>query len=151
MMSSIRTARPSDIQSVLTLWLASDAEPTHTDDSESLNVLLATDPESLVVAEDGTDVVGSVIAAWDGWRGSIYRLVVSPSHRRQGLAVRLLAHAETRLITVGAVRLQAIVVETEPLAVGFWKATDWEQQVERLRFVQRLRFAEPELSRPTGR
>ena len=136
MISAIRTARPSDIQSVLTLWIGSDAEPTHTDDSKGLDVLLANDPEALVVAEDGTDIVGSVIAAWDGWRGSIYRLVVSPSHRRQGLAARLLAHAETRLITVGAVRLQAIVVESDPLAVGFWKATGWEQQVECLRFVK---------------
>jgi ribosomal protein S18 acetylase RimI-like enzyme len=134
--SAIRTARPSDIQSVLTLWIESDAEPTHTDDSKGLNVLLANDPEALVVAQDGTDIVGSVIAAWDGWRGSIHRLVVSPSHRRQGLAARLLAHAEARLITVGAVRLQAIVVEADPLAVGFWKATGWEQQVERLRFVK---------------
>ena len=136
MISAIRTARPSDIQSVLTLWIESDAEPTHTDDSKGLNMLLANDPEALVVAEEGTDIVGSVIAAWDGWRGSIYRLVVSPSHRRQGVAARLLAHAETRLITVGAVRLQAIVVETDPLAAGFWKATSWEQQVERLRFVK---------------
>ena len=136
MISAIRTARPSDIQSVLTLWIESDAEPTHTDDSKGLNVLLANDPEALMVAEDGTDIVGSVIAAWDGWRGSIYRLVVTPSHRRQGVAARLLAHAESRLVTVGAVRLQAIVVETEPLAVGFWTATGWERQVERLRFVK---------------
>jgi ribosomal protein S18 acetylase RimI-like enzyme len=135
MISAIRTARPSDIQSVLTLWIEAGAEPTHTDDSKGLDVLLASDPEALVVAVDGTDIVGSVIAAWDGWRGSIYRLVVSPSHRRQGVAALLLAHAETRLITAGAVRLQAIVVETDPLAVGFWKATGWEQQVERLRFV----------------
>jgi len=136
MISAIRTARPSDIQSVLTLWIESDAEPTHTDDSKGLNVLLANDPEALVVAEDGTDIVGSVIAAWDGWRGSIYRLVVSPSHRRQGLAARLLTHAESRLMAVGAVRLQAIVVETDPSAVGFWMATGWERQVERLRFVK---------------
>ena len=135
MIPTIRPARPADIQSVLTLWIESDAEPPHTDDAEFLHALMAEDPEALVVAEDGTDIVGSVIAAWDGWRGSILRLVVSPTHRRQGLAVRLLAHAETRLSTVGAVRLQAIVVETDPVAVGFWTATGWEQQVERLRFV----------------
>ena len=98
-------------------------------------MLLANDPEALAVAVDGTDIVGSVIAGWDGWRGSIYRLVVAPSHRRLGLGSQLLAHAEARLTAVGAVRLQAVVVETDPLAVGFWNATGWEQQVERLRFV----------------
>jgi ribosomal protein S18 acetylase RimI-like enzyme len=77
-----------------------------------------------------------VIAAWDGWRGSIYRLVVAPSHQRQGLARRLVGHAETRLSAVGARRLQAIVVETEDRAVGFWTAVDWERQTERLRFVK---------------
>ena len=136
MASTIRTARPSDVESVLSLWTDSDAEPTHTDDSEGLNTLLANDPEALAVAVDGTDIVGSVIAGWDGWRGSIYRLVVSPSHRRLGLASQLLAYAEARLTSVGAVRLQAIVVETDLLAVGFWNATGWEEQVERLRFVR---------------
>jgi ribosomal protein S18 acetylase RimI-like enzyme len=135
MTPSIRTGRPSDVESVLSLWRASDAEPTHTDDSGGLGSLLAHDPDALLVAEDGADLVGSVIAAWDGWRGSIYRLVVSPSHRRQGLAGRLLSRAEDRLTSIGAVRLQAIVVETEPMAVGFWDTTAWEHQVDRLRFV----------------
>ena len=136
MTSTIRTGQTSDVESVLSLWMESDAEPTHTDDSQSLIALLAEDPDALIVAVDGALVVGSVIAAWDGWRGSIYRLVVSPSHRRNGLATRLLASAETRLAKIGAVRLQAIVVETDPVAAGFWKATGWDQQVERLRFVQ---------------
>ena len=135
MIPTIRTARPADVESVLSLWTDADAEPTHTDDAEGLNMLLANDPEALAVAVDGTDIVGSVIAGWDGWRGSIYRLVVAPSHRRLGLGSQLLAHAEARLTAVGAVRLQAVVVETDPLAVGFWNATGWERQVERLRFV----------------
>jgi ribosomal protein S18 acetylase RimI-like enzyme len=136
MTSTIRTGHLSDVGSVLSLWTESDAEPTHTDDLESLSTLLASDPDALVVTVDGTEIVGSVIAAWDGWRGSIYRLVVSPSHRRQGLASQLLTHAEARLTMVGGVRLQAIVVETDAQAAGFWKATGWDQQVERLRFVK---------------
>ena len=135
MASTIRSGRRSDVDSVLLLWSQSGAEPTHTDDSESLVRLLANDPDALILAEDGAELVGSVIAAWDGWRGSVYRLVVAPSHRRQGLASRLLARAEAHLASVGAVRLQAIAVESDPAAVGFWGATGWERQVERLRFV----------------
>jgi hypothetical protein len=40
------------------------------------------------------------------------------------------------LAEAGAVRLQAIVVETDRRATGFWRSTDWEQQAERLRFVK---------------
>ena len=106
------------------------------DNPESLSALLAHDPRALIVAELGDRIVGSVIAAWDGWRGSVYRLAVSPSHRRQGLAGQLLLRAEERLAERGAVRLQAMVVESDQPAVGFWRNSGWEQQIERLRFVK---------------
>src|SRR5271168_1142728 len=106
---SLRTGQLSDVESVLRFWVASAAEPTHTDDVGSLTALVAGDPSALIVAEADGSIVGSVIAAWDGWRGSVYRLVVAPSHRRRGLGRQLLGAAEARLGAVGAVRLQAIV------------------------------------------
>ncbi len=133
---TIRPCRPSDVELVLRLWVESEAEPSHTDDADSLGRLITHDPSALIVAEDDGRLVGTVIAAWDGWRGSIYRLVVAPSHRRHGLGSRLLDEAEARLVATGAVRLQAIVVETQSVATGFWHASDWEQQRHRLRYVK---------------
>ncbi len=127
MAPSLRQGRRSDIDRVLALWVGADAEPTHTDNAGSLLALIEHDGSALLVAEDGDVVVGSVIAGWDGWRGSVYRLVVAPTHRRQGLATRLLAAAESHLASVGAVRLQAVVVDTEVPATGFWTASRWEQ------------------------
>jgi ribosomal protein S18 acetylase RimI-like enzyme len=103
---------------------------------ESLRLLLGRDPASLLVAEANGNVIGSVIAAWDGWRGSLYRLAVAPSHRRLGIGRQLVRAAEERLGEVGARRLQAIVVESDPQAAAFWRASGWEEQVERLRFVK---------------
>jgi hypothetical protein len=37
---------------------------------------------------------------------------------------------------MGAVRLQAIVVEADAQAAGFWQNSGWEQQTARLRFVK---------------
>ena len=136
MSPAVRAARVEDIPAVLALWRDADAEPSHTDDVESLERLIAHDPGSLMVAEVDGRIVGTVIAGWDGWRGSIYRLVVAPSHRRAGLGRRLVGAAERRLSAAGATRLQAIVVETDGQATGFWRASGWEQQAERLRFVK---------------
>jgi ribosomal protein S18 acetylase RimI-like enzyme len=136
MTCSIRTGQLSDVEPVLALWSAAEAEPTHTDTAEHLDQLISHDPLALIVAEDDGTLVGTVIAGWDGWRGSIYRLVITPSHRRLGLGSRLLEAAESRLASVGAVRLQAIVVETESVATAFWEASTWEQQSQRLRFVK---------------
>jgi ribosomal protein S18 acetylase RimI-like enzyme len=134
--ATLRPGRPLDLTPVLALWGASEAEPTHTDDIDSLQRLIRRDPGALLVAEVDGELVGTVIAAWDGWRGSVYRLVVSPAHRRRGLARKLLAAAEERLASVGAVRLQAVVVETDARAVGFWWTSGWERQSARLRFVR---------------
>lgn len=132
----IRVARRGDIPVVLSLWREAQAHPTVTDDAEGLAHLLAHDPGALLLAEQSGTVVGSVIASWDGWRGSIYRLAVAPGHRRRGVGGRLLHAAEDRLAGVGARRLQAIVVETDLPARGFWDRSGWERQVERLRYVR---------------
>jgi len=136
MTATIRVARSGDVSAVLALWREAEVEPSHTDDERSITALIAHDAKALIVAEAGGRVVGSVIAAWDGWRGSIYRLAVAPGHRRQGLGDRLVLEAERRLAEIGAARLQAIVVVTDAVATGFWRAGGWEEQVERLRFVK---------------
>jgi ribosomal protein S18 acetylase RimI-like enzyme len=135
-MASLRVATRADAPAVLALWREAEAEPSHTDDLESVRRLLVRDPASLIVAETNDKLVGSVIAAWDGWRGSIYRLVVAPSHRRRGLGRELVRVAEERLTAAGSVRMQAVVVETDPQTVAFWRANGWEEQAERLRFVK---------------
>jgi ribosomal protein S18 acetylase RimI-like enzyme len=123
-----------DIPGVLAFWETS-AQPTSTDSIEALRGLLARDPGALIVAVADGRIVGSVIAGWDGWRGSVYRLAVAPDHRRHGLARSLLRAAEDRLAGLGAHRLHAIVVGTESHAVAFWRATDWEHQRGQLRYV----------------
>jgi ribosomal protein S18 acetylase RimI-like enzyme len=99
----IRPAHSEDIEEVLALWSDAEAEPTHTDNAASLQLLLRHDPGSLLVSELDGRVVGTVISGWDGWRGSIYRLVVHPRHRRQGLARQLPSEAESRLTKLGSI------------------------------------------------
>jgi ribosomal protein S18 acetylase RimI-like enzyme len=134
MSTDIRVAVPDDIPGVLALWRAS-AAPTSTDTADALTGLLGRDPGALVVAESSGQVVGTVIAGWDGWRGSIYRLAVAPAHRRSGLGGRLLREAEHRLRALGARRMHAIVVGSDARAVAFWESTDWEHQSGQLRYA----------------
>jgi len=133
--AAICIAGAGDLPAILDLWKRAGTEPGHTDDIESLTKLIAHEPGALLIAVEDETIAGSVIAAWDGWRGSIYRLAVAPSHQRRGLGTVLVNAAVKRLRTLGAVRLQAIVVETDLQATGFWRASDWSEQVARLRFT----------------
>ena len=132
----VHNATEDDIASVLDLWAAAGSLPTVTDSPDGLARLLAADPQALLVAELGGVIVGSLIAAWDGWRGSFYRLAVSPEHRRKGLATVLLREGERRLRERGAVRLTAIVADDEAGVTGFWQAAGYERQKHRARFVR---------------
>lgn len=135
-MVAIRSAGLADVAGILELWRDADVVPGHTDDVAGLEQLIRHDPCATLVAESGGRIIGSVIAAWDGWRGSVYRLAVAAPHRRTGLGRRLVAEAERRLEAAGARRLQAVVVESDPGATGFWRATGWDQQIARVRFVK---------------
>ena len=131
----IRPAVDDDIDAVLALWERAAARTT-TDDADAVAALLGHDAGALLVAEDSGEIVGSVIAGWDGWRGSIYRLSVAPSQRRQGLGRQLLAAAEDRLQDLGVRRMHAIVVGADDRAVAFWQTSEWEHQGGQLRFVR---------------
>ena len=133
---TIRSADEKDIPSVLDLWVVAGSVPSVSDSPEGLARLLAADPRALLVAELDGVLVGSLIAAWDGWRGSFYRLAVSPEHRRKGLATMLVREGERRLRERGAVRLTAIVADEEAGAMAFWRAVGYERQQHRARFVR---------------
>ena len=135
-MTSFRPATVGELPAILALWTEAEAEPTRTDDTASLARLIAHDPGAIIVAEENERIIGSIIAGWDGWRGSLYRLAVAPGHRRHGVGRRLVSEAATRLASLGALRLQAIVVASDAEATEFWRTSGWEEQVERLRFVK---------------
>lgn len=133
----IRTASESDFDAVLALWRSAGSPPSPSDSHGGLAGLLASDPGALLLAESNNSVIGSLIAAWDGWRGSFYRLAVHPDHRRLGIGTALLQAGERRLTDCGAMRLTAIVVADDPRAMGFWQAGEFELQEHRARFVKR--------------
>jgi ribosomal protein S18 acetylase RimI-like enzyme len=133
---TIRRATEDDIASVLDLWAAAGSLPSVSDSPRGLAGLLAADPQALLIAELEGVLAGSLIAAWDGWRGSFYRLAVMPEHRRKGLATMLLREGERSLRERGAVRLTAIVVEDEAGAMSFWQAAGYTRQRDRARFVR---------------
>jgi|SRR5580700_11329603 ribosomal protein S18 acetylase RimI-like enzyme len=85
-MPVVRTGQLDDASAVLELWsLARSEHATTADRVGDVERLISETPSALFVAEaDGGEIVGALLAGWDGWRGNMYRLAVHPSHRRRG-------------------------------------------------------------------
>jgi ribosomal protein S18 acetylase RimI-like enzyme len=118
---TIRAAAAGDVDAVLKLWAVARTEHAVTEDRpEAVKRLLETSAEALLVAEHGGSIVGAVIAAWDGWRGNIYRLAIDPAHRRCGIGTRLVQAGERSLRERGATRVTALVAFEDERAGAFW-------------------------------
>ena len=81
--------------------------------------------------------MGSIIAAFDGWRGYIYRLAVDPAFRRRGIARRLVDTAHDSFVRWGARRITALVETDHPWAVSFWSAVGYVHDERMARFVKK--------------
>lgn len=75
-----------------------------------VNRLVSASPVALLVAERENQIVGALIAAWDGWRGNMYRLAVRDDDRREGIGLALIRAGEDYLRQRGARRVTALVV-----------------------------------------
>jgi ribosomal protein S18 acetylase RimI-like enzyme len=133
----IRAAIPPDLPAILDLWgrARSEHAATH-DDPADVERLIGTG-SLLVAVEDGA-LVGSVVAAFDGWRGNMYRLVVEPAQRRRGLARALVEAGEASLRTRGARRVTALVGRGDTAAEGLWAAAGYADDRDIGRWVRNI-------------
>jgi len=134
----IRTAVPEDAHAILELWRLAGAFPTRSDNEESVCSLVAHDQEAVLVAEEDGELAGTLVAAFDGWRGTLFRLAVLPSHRRRGVARALVAAGERSLRDRGAVRVSLYAIRAETEALEFWSAIGYERDERVVRFVKNL-------------
>ncbi|WP_075738301.1 GNAT family N-acetyltransferase [Streptomyces acidiscabies] len=134
----IRAASPEDLDTVLAFWRTAAEGTSISDDRAGVERLVARDPEALILAESGGELVGTVIAGFDGWRCHLYRLAVHPGRRRRGIGSALLAAAEERFVRLGGRRGDAMVLTRNETAHHAWAAAGYSPEEKWRRWVKPL-------------
>ncbi|WP_369256357.1 GNAT family N-acetyltransferase [Streptomyces sp. R35] len=134
----IRAATPDDLDTVLAFWKVAAEGTSISDDRNGVERLVARDPEALILAEHDGELVGTVIAGFDGWRCHLYRLAVHPGRRRLGIGSALLAAAEERFVTLGGRRGDAMVLQRNETAQHAWQAAGYAPEEQWRRWVKPL-------------
>ncbi len=137
----LRAATIDDVDGLLELWReAAENAGRPADTRQAVTALLGRDPEALILAERGGELIGSIIAGWDGWRCHLYRLAVRPDWRRMGVASALLRGAEDRFKRLGASRADAMVLDDNDLGQNLWRASGYRRQDDWRRWVKTLGY-----------
>lgn len=130
----IRTGCVRDAESILALWRASRSEFSTTLDSRDqiAGAIEHANTEVLVAEADG-HIVGTVVVGWDGWRGNLYRIVVSHDMRRQGIGSSLASQAQIYLRRMGASSVNVSVGREDVEAMAFWQSLGYHHDSRLIR------------------
>jgi len=122
----IRAFDLADTEPVVSLWQETGLSRPWNNPYQDISRKLRVQPELFLVAVDGTDLVGTVMAGYDGHRGWLYYLASAPARRGEGIGRRLVERAEELLIDMGCPKVQ-LMVRTENVEVhDFYTALGFE-------------------------
>jgi ribosomal protein S18 acetylase RimI-like enzyme len=75
-----------------------------------------------LVAEEDETLIGTVMAGYDGHRGSVSYLAVAAPWQRRGVGRRLMAEVERRLVSLGCPKVNLMVRSSNAQVAGFYHA-----------------------------
>lgn len=123
----IRPFAREDADAVVALWEAAGLTRPWNDPRADIERKLAVQPELFLVAADGDEVIGSVMAGYDGHRGWLHFLASAPRRRGEGVGGALVAEAERLLLAMGCPKVQLMVRPGNEQVLGFYEALGYER------------------------
>jgi ribosomal protein S18 acetylase RimI-like enzyme len=137
-MTQIRTYSESDEAAVVELWRqVFPGSPSWNHPETDIQRKLSVQRELFLVAALGSEIVGTAMAGYDGHRGWVYYVAVSPRHRRQGIGTALMNNVEQRLASLGCPKLNLQVRASNHEVVSFYENLGYAVE-ERISMGKRL-------------
>ena len=100
-------------------------ETAHNEPNLAVSKKIAINDGLFFVAVEGTDVIGTIMAGYDGHRGWLYSVAVAPERRLGGLGRSLVQHAESALADLGCVKVNLQLLATNEATAAFYKSVGY--------------------------
>lgn len=119
---NIRKFQEKDREALITLWQrVFPNDPPHNEPAKIISAKLAVD-DFIFVAEQNNEIVGACMAGYDGHRGWLYAVAVSPELRRSGAGTLLVNTAIQQLKNLGCVKVNLQIRSTNTSVAAFYKS-----------------------------
>ena len=134
----IRPCTDDDRTGVIALWeRVFPDDPPHNAPPKMFDAKLVANDGLLFVAADADTVFGTAMAGYDGHRGWLYTVAVSPERRRRGVGTALVHHAVAALRAMGCTKVNLQVRATNAAVVEFYESLGFEVE-ERVSMGMRI-------------
>ena len=119
---NIRRFEPQDEEQVIVLWKECNLVVPWNDPKKDIQRKLKVNPELFFVSVENDKIVGTIMGGYEGHRGWVNYLAVSPSHQRKGYGRQLMEAVEVKLRAMGCPKINLQVRETNLAVIEFYKA-----------------------------
>jgi ribosomal protein S18 acetylase RimI-like enzyme len=96
------------------------------DDEDSLQVFMSRNPATSLLLKNDEQIIGTVLAGYDGRRGYIYHLAVYPQFQKKGYGKWLLNQVLSELKALGAKKIHLFVYRNNEEAISFYIHNKWK-------------------------
>jgi len=117
--------RPFDINdqaAVIELWKACQLVVPWNDPAKDIERKLMVDADLFLVGEIDGEIIASAMGGYEGHRGWINYLAVSPQHQHKGYARKIVGHVEKLIQARGCPKINLMIRATNTEAEAFYKS-----------------------------
>jgi ribosomal protein S18 acetylase RimI-like enzyme len=123
---TVRSAVAGDVPRLLELLKVTELFAESCDTEEAFQKKLAHDPDSIIVLESESEVIGMVVTIYDPWASFLWHLAIDPEHQAWGLGHHLANEAEARLRARGTSCVCGYVSTKNASSLSFFKRRGYE-------------------------
>ncbi|MCB8887611.1 GNAT family N-acetyltransferase [Vreelandella malpeensis] len=117
----------NDYAAAVSLWQRTPGVRLRDADSfEGIMRYLARNPGLSIVAEKGSDIIGTIMAGHDGHRGFLQHLAVAEPYRKQGIGTALVNRCLDALRAESIDKAHLMLLVDNDAGKRFWTNLGWE-------------------------
>ena len=117
----IRAYHQADEEQVIKLWQECGLVVPQNNPQRDILLKLQVRPELFLVGLAGSQLVASIMAGYEGHRGWLNYLAVSPEFQRQGIGRSMVEDATARLAAMGCPKINLQVRASSTQVIEFYK------------------------------
>jgi ribosomal protein S18 acetylase RimI-like enzyme len=123
----IRAFDPADTEPVVQLWVECGLVRPWNDPRLDIHRKMTEQPELFLVGEVDAALVATAMVGFDGHRGWVYYLAVTPDSRGAGYGRALMARAEELLIERGCPKINLLVRAGNEPVMEFYRSLGYAE------------------------